>query len=140
MPTRVTPNALTWGMIVAGVAAAAALTVPGLWGAVAAVLLIQLQILLDCSDGELARWRDVRSTAGIYLDRIAHNLTEAALPIALAIRAMITDSRVMRGASLQVSGRDYMMAAREVYAGGAVAVTVVEMIGSGVVEVDSLLH
>jgi phosphatidylglycerophosphate synthase len=74
-------------MIAAGVLAAAALTVPGLWGAVAAVLLIQAQILLDCTDGELARWRRQFSPAGIYLDRFAHYLTETLLPIALGIRA-----------------------------------------------------
>jgi phosphatidylglycerophosphate synthase len=51
------------------------------------VALIQLQILLDCSDGELARWLDRKSPAGVYLDRIGHWLTEAALPIALGIRA-----------------------------------------------------
>jgi phosphatidylglycerophosphate synthase len=51
------------------------------------VLLIQLQILLDCSDGELARWLQRSSPAGIYLDRIGHWLTEAALPIALGVRA-----------------------------------------------------
>ena len=87
MPTRVTPNAVTWGMIVLGVLAAAALTVPGLWGAVAAVVLIQGQILLDCSDGELARWRQQSSAVGIYLDRFAHYFTETLLPIALGIRA-----------------------------------------------------
>ncbi len=87
LPTRVTPNALTWGMIAAGVLAAGALTVPGLWGAVAAVLLIQAQILLDCSDGELARWRQQFSPAGIYLDRFGHYLTETLLPIGLGIRA-----------------------------------------------------
>jgi phosphatidylglycerophosphate synthase len=74
-------------MIAAGVLAAAALTVPGLAGAIAAVLLIQAQILLDCSDGELARWRQQFSPAGIYLDRFAHYLTETLLPIALGIRA-----------------------------------------------------
>ena len=82
-----TPNAVTWGMIVAGVLAAAALTVPGVWGAVGAVVLIQAQILLDCVDGELARWRRQFSLAGIYLDRFAHYLTETLLPIALGIRA-----------------------------------------------------
>jgi phosphatidylglycerophosphate synthase len=87
IPTRITPNGVTWLMIVVGLAAAAVLTLPGLWAAVAVVLLIQLQLLLDCSDGELARWRGVSSPAGIYLDRMAHNLTEAALPVALAIRA-----------------------------------------------------
>ena len=85
--TRITPNGVTWLMIADGLAAAAVLTLPGLLPAVAVVLLIQLQLLLDCSDGELARWRKVSSPAGIFLDRLAHNVTEAALPIALGIRA-----------------------------------------------------
>jgi phosphatidylglycerophosphate synthase len=85
--TSITPNGVTWLMIGAGLAAAALLTLPGVWPAAAAVLVIQLQILLDCSDGELARWLDRRSPVGVYLDRIGHWLTEAALPIGLGIRA-----------------------------------------------------
>jgi phosphatidylglycerophosphate synthase len=87
VPTRLTPNAVTWLMIATGLAAAGLLTLPGLLPVIGVVLLLQLQLLLDCSDGELARWRKVSSPAGIYLDRLAHNVTEAALPIALAIRA-----------------------------------------------------
>jgi len=85
--TPVTPNAVTWAMIAVGVLAGLALTIPGLAGAVAAVVLIQLQILFDCADGELARWRGQRSVTGVYLDRIGHYLTETALPIGLGIRA-----------------------------------------------------
>ena len=85
--TPITPNGVTWLMILDGLAAAALLTLPGIAPAVGAVLLIQIQILLDCSDGELARWRGVSSPVGIYLDRIGHYLTETALPIAVGIRA-----------------------------------------------------
>ena len=85
--TSLTPNAVTWLMIAVGFAAAGLLTLPGLVPVLGAVVLIQLQLLLDCCDGELARWRKVSSPVGIYLDRMAHNLTEAVLPIALAIRA-----------------------------------------------------
>jgi phosphatidylglycerophosphate synthase len=85
--TPITPNGVTWLMILTGPAAAAVLTLPGLAGAAGAVVLIQLQLLLDCSDGEVARWRGQGSPAGVYLDRIGHWLTEAALPIALGIRA-----------------------------------------------------
>jgi phosphatidylglycerophosphate synthase len=74
-------------MSVVGLAAAALLSLNGLAPALGAVLLIQLQLLLDCSDGELARVRGQSSPAGIYLDRIGHYLTEAALPIGLGIRA-----------------------------------------------------
>lgn len=85
--TPITPNGVTWLMILCGLAAAAVLTLPGIWPAVAAALLIQAQILFDCSDGELARWQDRRSATGVFLDRLGHELTEAALPIALGIRA-----------------------------------------------------
>ena len=85
--TPITPNGVTWLMILVGVLAAGALTLPGVGWAVVAFLLIQLQLLLDCSDGEVARWRGVSSPAGIYLDRVGHYLTESLLPIALGIRA-----------------------------------------------------
>jgi phosphatidylglycerophosphate synthase len=83
------PNAVTWLFIAAGVGACAVLAVDdlGLAGVVGAVLLIQVQILLDCSDGEVARWQNRFSAKGIYLDRIGHYVTEAGLPIALGIRA-----------------------------------------------------
>jgi phosphatidylglycerophosphate synthase len=74
-------------MILVGVAAAALIALDGVLPAVGAVLLIQLQILLDCSDGELARWRQRFSPAGIYLDRLGHYVTETLFPIALGIRA-----------------------------------------------------
>lgn len=85
--TPATPNAVTWLMILDGIAAAAVLALPGMLPAIGAVVLIQLQVLLDCSDGELARWLDRSSPVGVYLDRVGHWLTEAALPIALGIRA-----------------------------------------------------
>jgi phosphatidylglycerophosphate synthase len=85
--TPITPNGVTWLMLVVGLAAAGVLTLPGIVPPLAAFALIQLQILLDCSDGELARWLERRSPAGVYIDRLAHWVTEAALPIALGIRA-----------------------------------------------------
>jgi phosphatidylglycerophosphate synthase len=87
LPTRVSADAVTGATLVAGLAAAALLTVPGVIPAAGALLLIQLQMLLDCSDGEIARWRRQYSTAGIYLDRMSHYVTETAFPIALGVRA-----------------------------------------------------
>ena len=82
------PNTVTWLMIGVGVAAGAVLAVDdALWAALAAFVLIQLQILLDCSDGEVARWQGISSPVGIYLDRLGHWLTETALPIGLGIGA-----------------------------------------------------
>src|SRR5918997_1342017 len=71
--TPLTPNGVTWLMIVVGLLAAAVLSLPGLLAPVGALLLVQLQLLLDCSEGELARWTGLRSTAGIYLDRLGHH-------------------------------------------------------------------
>lgn len=80
------PDSVTWLFVFTGVAAAAVLSLDGLLPAVGAFLLIQLQILLDCSDGEVARWQQRFSVKGIYLDRIGHYVTEAGLPIALGVR------------------------------------------------------
>jgi phosphatidylglycerophosphate synthase len=74
-------------MIPTGLLAAFLVTLPGVLPAVGAALLVQLQLLLDCSDGEVARWRRAFSTAGVYLDQIAHYSTEAALAAALGVRA-----------------------------------------------------
>ena len=87
LPTRVSPNAVTGAMSVVGLGAAALTSLTSVTAAIGAALLIQLQLLLDCTDGELARVRGQSSPAGIYLDRIGHYLTEAALPIGLGIRA-----------------------------------------------------
>ncbi|WP_344320203.1 CDP-alcohol phosphatidyltransferase family protein [Streptomyces macrosporus] len=85
--TRITPNQLTHLMVVAGVAAGAVLLVPGPVGAILAALLIQLYLLLDCVDGEVARWRKQTSITGVYLDRVGHYLAEAALLVGFGLRA-----------------------------------------------------
>jgi phosphatidylglycerophosphate synthase len=83
----VTPNTITLVMVAVGVLGGVALLLPGLAGAVIAVVLIQAYLLLDCSDGEVARWRGMPSMKGIYLDRVGHYFTEAALFAALGFRA-----------------------------------------------------
>ncbi|GAA3526443.1 CDP-alcohol phosphatidyltransferase family protein [Nonomuraea rosea] len=85
--TPVTPNQLTWVMTVAGVLAGVVLALPGLWAALAAALLVQVYLLLDCSDGELARWTGKTSLAGVYLDRVGAYFTEAAVLVGLGWRA-----------------------------------------------------
>ena len=87
VPTRITPDAVTWLMILSGVAASAVLAVPGVVTPILALVLIQLQLLFDCSDGELARWRKQTGPIGVYLDRIGHYVTEAGLIMALGVRA-----------------------------------------------------
>jgi phosphatidylglycerophosphate synthase len=80
-------NAVTWIMIVTGASAGGALLVPGIGGALLAVALGQLQMLWDCCDGEVARWRATFSPAGVFLDKIGHYLAESLIPLCLGIRA-----------------------------------------------------
>ena len=87
LPTPLPANGVTAFMIPAGLLGAFALTFGGIWPAVLAALLIQLQLLLDCSDGEVARWRKQFSPVGVYIDQLAHYATEAAIPAALGVRA-----------------------------------------------------
>jgi hypothetical protein len=79
-------NAVTWLMIAAAAAAAVATTWVGLAGAVLAAVLVQLQMLIDCSDGEVARWRGTSSPVGVYLDRVGHYVAECGIALALGVR------------------------------------------------------
>ncbi|RNE59063.1 CDP-alcohol phosphatidyltransferase family protein [Cryobacterium tepidiphilum] len=87
LKTRISANGVTGLMILVGWSVAAALLIPGFWGAVLALVLGQLQMLVDCCDGEVARWRGTSSPAGVFLDKVGHYTTEALIPIALGIRA-----------------------------------------------------
>lgn len=85
--TAISANGVTGLMILVGWATAAALLFPGTAGAALALALGQLQMLVDCCDGEVARWRNEASPAGVFLDKVGHYTTEALIPIALGIRA-----------------------------------------------------
>ncbi|MFE0099744.1 CDP-alcohol phosphatidyltransferase family protein [Streptomyces sp. NPDC059009] len=85
--TKVTPNQLTYLMTVCGVLAAPALLVPGIWGAALGVVAVQLYLLLDCVDGEIARWRKQYSLAGVWMDRVGAYLTDAAVLVGFGLRA-----------------------------------------------------
>lgn len=78
-------NATTGIMILVGLGAAAAFSAPG-WWALIGVVGIELYLLLDCSDGEIARWNHTESAVGVYLDRLGHYVVEAAIPIAIGLR------------------------------------------------------
>jgi phosphatidylglycerophosphate synthase len=81
------PNGVTVCFMLAGVAAGILTAVPGLAAAIGVALLIQLYLLFDCSDGELARLTRRFSPAGIYLDRMGHYIAEALLLAGLGVRA-----------------------------------------------------
>ncbi len=79
LKTSISANGVTGLMILTGWATAASLLIPGIGG--------QLQMLVDCCDGEVARWRKTSSPAGIFLDNVGHYTTETLIAIALGVRA-----------------------------------------------------
>jgi phosphatidylglycerophosphate synthase len=86
------PNQLTYMMMGCGVLAGLVISLPvsgggALWTAIAGALLIQLYLLLDCVDGEVARYLKQTSVAGVFLDRIGHYLSEVSLLIGLGLAA-----------------------------------------------------
>jgi phosphatidylglycerophosphate synthase len=81
------PNAVTLAFIACGVAAGVVVALGGLATAIIAAVLVQLGLLFDCSDGELARLTKRTSAGGIYLDRVGHYLCETAMLVGLGLRA-----------------------------------------------------
>lgn len=87
LPTGISANGVTWVMIATGASAGLALLVPGVPGAILALMLGQLQMLWDCCDGEVARWRATFSPAGTFLDKVGHYTAESVIPVCLGWRA-----------------------------------------------------
>lgn len=87
------------GVILVGWLAVVSLLIPAIAeplfivGPLLAAIFAQLQMLVDASDGEVARVRGTSGPRGIFLDKIAHYTTEGGVPIALgAMLAWTMDS------------------------------------------------
>ena len=87
--TSITANGVTALMILFGFLAGPALLLPGIWGPLLAVIFTQLQMFLDCADGEVARWRRTMSPKGIFLDQIGHYVAEASIGLFLGVKAAV---------------------------------------------------
>ena len=82
------PNQLTYLMILSGLGAGVAFAWgTGLVSAIVGALLVQLYLILDCTDGEVARITGRTSITGVYLDRLGHYFSEVAVVIGLGLRA-----------------------------------------------------
>ncbi|WP_153536880.1 CDP-alcohol phosphatidyltransferase family protein [Actinomadura macrotermitis] len=86
------PNQLTYLMMLSGIVAGVVVSLPlagmgALWAALGGAVLIQVYLLLDCVDGEVARYLRQTSVAGVFLDRIGHYLSEVSLLIGLGFAA-----------------------------------------------------
>ncbi|MFB4297855.1 CDP-alcohol phosphatidyltransferase family protein [Actinomadura sp. NTSP31] len=86
------PNQLTYLMMLSGIVAGVVVSLPAagtgaLWAALGGAVLIQVYLLLDCVDGEVARYLRQTSITGVFLDRIGHYLSEISLLIGLGFAA-----------------------------------------------------
>lgn len=86
LKTSITANGVTYLMILSGIAISASLLISGWIGLLLALFFSQLQMLWDCCDGEVARWRQTSSPMGVFLDRVGHYLAEGLIPIAFGFR------------------------------------------------------
>ncbi len=97
LPTRITANQVTMVMLLVGVASAVPFFFGYIWTGLA---LSYLCILLDASDGEVARYRKSYSLKGIYLDLINHLAIQAWFFLGLGYAVMQVQSGWMYTAVL----------------------------------------
>jgi phosphatidylglycerophosphate synthase len=99
--TRVTPNQVTFSTLVVFVAGAAMLALcPARGALVGAVAILELSYVLDCVDGQLARWKGLSSPVGAHLDFLMDEIKAFVLVAAVALRLW----RVGHGAHWLVEG------------------------------------
>ena len=102
--TRVTPNQITLSALVVAVVAAALLIVlPGYQGLVIAIVVYQASYVLDCVDGMLARWRGIQSTPGHLLDFLMDEIKAFVVLGAASVR-LFQDQKDVRFLLLGLGG------------------------------------
>ena len=84
-----TPNQVTLLSFAIGLYAAYLFAQADTWSLIAGALLLQLSIIVDCVDGELARYTRKFSELGAWLDAITDRVKEYAVFLGLAYGAMV---------------------------------------------------
>jgi phosphatidylglycerophosphate synthase len=82
-----TPNAVTLLSFAIGLAAAACFALGSRWASVAGALLLQASFTADCVDGQLARYTQMFSDVGAWLDSVLDRAKEHLVYAGLAIGA-----------------------------------------------------
>jgi phosphatidylglycerophosphate synthase len=84
-----TPNQVTILSFAIGLYAAYLFALGDTWSLIAGALLLQVSIIVDCVDGELARYTRKFSELGAWLDAITDRVKEYAVFLGLAYGAMV---------------------------------------------------
>lgn len=83
----ISADTVTVVMILVGLIAAGLVAIGGWTGPVIGAFLMQVYLVLDCSDGEIARCTNTESPRGVYLDRLGHYAIDATIFAAFGYRA-----------------------------------------------------
>ena len=94
-PTKVTPNQVTWGAFVVGLAGAVAFFKGTLAGFAVGGILAEISSIIDCADGMLARARGETSEFGASLDLILDRFLEFLLMTAGVLGYYAFSGRVL---------------------------------------------
>jgi len=86
--TPITANQISFLMILLGTIGGFSFILRGYTGALIGTILLQLYLILDCADGEVARYKSQCSLKGKYLDYIANDIVHVALFAGLTIRTL----------------------------------------------------
>ncbi|MFZ2462253.1 MAG: CDP-alcohol phosphatidyltransferase family protein [Caldibacillus thermoamylovorans] len=80
---NVTPNMITMHMIISGIIGAILFAMPNIYVKILGAIFIHLWFILDCSDGEVARYTKTFSKFGKELDFMAHLINHPLFGLAL---------------------------------------------------------
>jgi hypothetical protein len=95
MRSRVTPNQITLASLaVFAVAMALLITQPGQRGLIIAIVVLEFSYVLDCVDGQLARFRGTSTPVGAHLDFLMDELKAFLLVAATSARIWTERDRV----------------------------------------------
>ncbi len=84
-----TPNMITFICLILGIVGSFLIAVPKVHYLLAGSILFQLYMILDSSDGEVARITNQKSLLGSYLDKLIHIFIYTALYVALGLNIYI---------------------------------------------------
>jgi phosphatidylglycerophosphate synthase len=70
LPTGIHPNYLTYFMIILAICAAALFVVAQTWSYFLAIIFVFLFQILDCTDGQIARYRNICTKRGWFIDLV----------------------------------------------------------------------
>ncbi|MBI3963560.1 MAG: CDP-alcohol phosphatidyltransferase family protein, partial [Candidatus Kerfeldbacteria bacterium] len=73
--TPVTPNQVTVIQLLCYVAGSAMIAIGSMWWLIAGLVFLHVGYALDCVDGEIARFREIASRMGVFLDSFTHVFT-----------------------------------------------------------------